>query len=69
VTAKTIEIHNGDTATCSGTARDMGSLLQTTRQLGAADGVSSVTIEQTRGKSPLQFTFDVQWGSANGGQQ
>lgn len=68
VTAKTIEIHNNSTVSCSGTASDMGSLLRTTRQLGAADGVSSVTIEQTRGKSPMEFTFDVQWGNGNGGQ-
>jgi hypothetical protein len=68
VTAKTIEIHNGNTVTCSGTASDIGSLLRTTKQLGAADGVSSVTIEQTRGKAPMQFTFDAQWGGGNGGQ-
>jgi len=69
VTAKTIEIHNGNTVTCSGTASDMGALLRTTSQLRAIDGVGSVTIEQTRGKSPMEFTFDFQWGNVNGGQQ
>jgi hypothetical protein len=69
VTAKTIEIHNGNTVSCSGTASDMASLLRTIHQLGTADGVSAVTIEQTRGKSPMEFTFDFQWGNTSGGQQ
>lgn len=68
VTAKTIEIH-GNTVTCSGTMSDSGALLRTLSQLSAADGVNNVTVEQTRGKSPMQFTFDFQWGYGNGGAQ
>jgi hypothetical protein len=72
VTAKSIAIHNGNMVTCSGTATDSGALLRTLNQLRATQGVSSVTVEQIRGTSPMQFTFDFQWGNATaaqGGQQ
>jgi hypothetical protein len=67
VTAKTIQIHDGNVVTCSGTATDGAALLHTIEQLKATQGVSSVNVEQIRGTSPMEFTFDVQWGSANGG--
>lgn len=69
VTAKSIEIHDGNTVTCSGTASDNASLLRTLSQLRSTQGVNSVTVEQIRGKSPMQFTFDFQWGNAIGGGQ
>jgi hypothetical protein len=69
VTAKTIEIHNGNTVTCSGTASGSAALLRTLAQLRAADGVNNVTVEQIRGKSPMEFTFDFQMGGGNGGAQ
>jgi len=69
VTAKTIEIHNGNTITCTGIANDSGALLRTIRQLSATPGVSGVTVEQIRGTTPMQFTFDFQWGNGNGAQQ
>jgi hypothetical protein len=67
VTAKSIQIRNDNQVTCSGTATDSEALLHTLAQLRAADGVSGVTVEQIRGKSPMQFTFDFQWGGGNGG--
>ncbi len=67
VTAKSIEIHNGNQVTCSGIASDTGALLRMLGQLQATNGITGVTVEQLRGKSPLQFTFDFQW-NANGGQ-
>ena len=67
VTAKSIEIHNGSQVTCSGIASDTGALLRMLGQLQATNGITGVTVEQLRGKSPLQFTFDFQW-NANGGQ-
>ncbi|HUA66037.1 MAG TPA: hypothetical protein VME24_09325 [Alphaproteobacteria bacterium] len=67
VTAKSIEIHNGSQVTCTGIARDTGALLRMLGQLQATNGITGVTVEQLRGKSPLQFTFDFQW-SPNGGQ-
>jgi hypothetical protein len=67
VTAKAIEIHNGNQVTCSGIASDSSALLRTLGQLRATAGVTAVTVEQIRGKSPMQFTFDFQWNE-NGGQ-
>ncbi|HTR40689.1 MAG TPA: hypothetical protein VMH87_03660 [Pseudomonadales bacterium] len=61
VTAKSITIH-GNTITCSGTANDSRALLQTIHQLNGA------TIEQIRGASPMQFTFNFLVGNATGGQ-
>ena len=69
VTARTIEIRGGNTVTCSGTASDSAALLQTLSQLRATDGVSDVTVEQERGRAPMQFTFDFHWGYGNGGEQ
>jgi hypothetical protein len=67
VTAKTIEIRGGNIVTCTGTATDNASFLHTLNQLRTTDGVNSVTVEQLRGKAPMQFTFDIQWGNGNGG--
>ena len=67
VTAKSIEIHNGNQVTCTGIATDSGAWLQTLEKLRATAGVSDVTVEQERGKSPMQFTIDFQWAE-NGGQ-
>jgi Tfp pilus assembly protein PilN len=67
VTAKAIEIHNGNQVSCSGVASDSGALLRMLSQLRATQGVTGVTVEQIRGKAPMQFTFDFQWNE-NGGQ-
>jgi len=65
VTAKTIEIHDGSMVNCSGTARDNLALLAMLAKLRAADGVSELKVDQIRGKAPMQFTIDFQYG--NGG--
>jgi hypothetical protein len=65
VTAKTLEIRDGGTVTCTGTARDNGALLRTLNQLRTTDGVTDVKLQQIRGKSPMQFSFDVHY--SNGG--
>jgi hypothetical protein len=67
VTAKTIEIHDDNTVSCSGTTRDYASLLAMQAKLHVADGVSSLKLNQIRGKDPMQFTFDFIYG--NGGAQ
>ena len=67
VTAKAIEIHDGNQVTCTGIATDSGVWLQTLDKLRATAGISGVTVEQIRGKSPMQFTIDFQWAD-NGGQ-
>jgi hypothetical protein len=65
VTAKTISIQGDNTVTCSGNARDNAALLATLAKLRAADGVSGLKVDLIHGKSPMQFTFDFQYG--NGG--
>jgi len=65
VTAKTIEIRDGNQINLSGTARDNASLLAMQARLRAAEDVSVVRVDQIRGKAPIQFTFDFQYG--NGG--
>jgi hypothetical protein len=67
VTAKTIEIRDDNTVSCSGTARDSVALLAMQSKLRTADGVSSLKLDTIRGKNPMQFTFDFQFG--NGGAQ
>jgi len=66
VTAKAIEIHNGNQVTCTGIATDNAAWLQMLDQLRATAGISGVTVEQERGKAPMQFTIDFQWAE-NGG--
>jgi hypothetical protein len=68
VTAKTVEIHDGNQVNCSGTARDNAALLRTLSQLRAADGVTDLKVDQIRGKSPIQFTFDFHWGRGGGNE-
>lgn len=62
VTAKTIEIREQGMVTCTGSARENASLQAMERRLCAVPGVSQVHTDQTRGKSPLQFTFEFHWG-------
>lgn len=61
VTAKTVEIREAMTVTCSGTARDHQALLRTLDRLRAVKEVSSVQVEQMRGRAPIQFTFNFRW--------
>jgi hypothetical protein len=66
VTAKSVEIRGGNTVTCTGIAQDNGALLRTLNQLRTADGVADVKLQQIRGKSPMQFSFDIHY--RNGGE-
>ena len=66
VTAKNIEIRDGSTVTCSGTARDYAALLAMQAKLRAADGISDVKLEQIRGKAPMQFVFGFQFNNGGG---
>ena len=68
VTAKTMEIRNGNMVTCSGTAQDNAALLRMLSQLRAADGVTDLKVDQIRGKSPMQFTFDFHYGNGGGNE-
>jgi len=66
VTAKSVEIRDSSTITCSGTARDNQSFLHMLDQLRVAREVGNVKVDQLRGKAPLQFTLNFQWGPGGG---
>jgi hypothetical protein len=66
VTAKTIEIHDGHTVNCTGTANDNADFLAMLSRLSAATGISHVQVDQTRGKAPMQFSFEFNYGGGNG---
>jgi hypothetical protein len=61
VTAKSVEIQDGSTVTCTGTAHDQAAFLQTLNELRAANSVRELKVEQIRGKTPMQFTFNFKW--------
>lgn len=70
VTAKTVEIRDLNSVTCTGTARNYQVLLQTLKKLRDLPQVRDANLGPTRGQSPsLQFSFSFAWtgggGSAN----
>jgi len=66
VSAKTVEVRDLSTVSCTGVARDNTSLLRTLDKLRASGGVSALKVNQIRGKAPqLQFTFDFRWSDRN----
>jgi hypothetical protein len=62
VAAKTVEIRELSSVTCSGVARDNQALLKVLDQLRATKDVANLKVDQIRGKTPLQFTFNFRWG-------
>jgi hypothetical protein len=62
VTAKTLEIREPATVTCSGVARDNQAFLRMLDQLRAAKDVDGLRVENVKGKTPLQFTLNFHWG-------
>lgn len=69
VTAKTFEIRGGVAVSVTGVTRDQPSLLKTLEQLRATKEVAGVKVEQIRGRTPMQFTFDFKWVGVGGGGQ
>ncbi len=65
VTAKTLEIHDPGVVSCSGTARDQSALLKLLDSLRSSKDVTEVQVDQLRGKSPLQFSFNLHWEGAS----
>jgi hypothetical protein len=62
VTAKTVEIRDLSTVTCTGIARNYQALLKTVERLRAVRQIPDVNLGPTRGQPPaLQFTFNFQW--------
>jgi len=66
VTAKSVEIRSSSRVTCSGTARDTQAWLRMLDQLRNGRGIADVQVEQVRGKSPLEFTFNFRWEGIGG---
>ncbi len=64
LSAKSFELRPPATVICSGVARDRPALLKALDKLRATAEVSDLKVEQMRGKSPLEFTFHLQWGDA-----
>ena len=65
VTAKTIDIREDGSVSCSGNAQDNPSLLAMQAKLNRTPGVSDLHLTQVRGKAPMQFTFEFKYGGAN----
>jgi hypothetical protein len=61
VTAKTVEIRDPNTVSCTGVARDNASLLRTLDKLRASSSVADIKVDRLQGRSPMQFTFDFRW--------
>jgi hypothetical protein len=62
VTAKTVEIRDLNTVTCTGIARNYQALLKTVERLRGVRQIPEVNMGPTRGQPPaLQFTFNFQW--------
>lgn len=66
VSAKTLEIRDANSVTCSGTAQDHQAFIRTLERLQTAKQVSDVRVEQMRGRSPLEFTFNFRWVEGGG---
>ena len=66
VTAKTIDIREGSTVSCSGSARDQAAFLKTYSQLRGAENIADLKVDQIRGKTPMQFTFAFRWNQGGG---
>lgn len=65
VTAKTLEIRDSAQVTCTGTATNRQALYKTLDHLRTAPQVSEIKVDQEKGASPVQFSFNFQWGEKN----
>jgi len=62
VSVKTVELREPATVTCTGTARNRDAFIKVLDQLGKAKGeVAGIHIDNTRGNTPMEFTFNFQW--------
>ncbi len=67
VIAKTVEIRELSSVTCSGVAHDNEAFLKMRAHLQATREIADLKVDSVRGKTPLQFTLNFQWeaGGAN----
>ncbi|MDB6021588.1 MAG: hypothetical protein JWQ04_1445 [Pedosphaera sp.] len=68
VSAKSLEIRDQSSVTCSGNARDNQSYIKLLDQLSNIPEISDLKTESVRGQTPVQFTLNFQWegGKASG---
>jgi hypothetical protein len=66
VSAKTIEIRGPTRVACSGTARDQQAWLRMLDKVRSSAGIADVTVEQVRGKAPVEFSFNFVWEGGSG---
>ncbi len=68
VSAKTVELRDLSTVTCSGNARDNESFLKLHAKLADDTNENTALHAEVRGQKPMQFTVNFQWegGAANG---
>ena len=63
VSAKTIEIRDLNSVTCTGTTKDRTGVIKVFEELRGLPEISEAGKVTIRGnKTPLQFTFDFRWG-------
>jgi hypothetical protein len=62
VSARSFEIRELSAVSCSGVARDNQAFLKMLDHVRATKQVGNLKVDQVRGKTPLQFTFNFQWG-------
>jgi hypothetical protein len=63
LTAKTINVRDGNIVSCNGTAENTQAVLDTQDRLRQTDGVFDLNVKEIRGKTPEQFTIDFRWGN------
>lgn len=63
VSAKSVELRGSTNVICTGSAQDRQALLRALDQLRQAPEVSDLKLEQLRGRTPLEFTFNFQWAT------
>lgn len=66
VTAKTLEIRNRNTISCTGVATDNQAILETLQKLRDIPQIQALEVEGLRGKAPLQFSFNFNWKEGAG---
>jgi hypothetical protein len=67
VSAKNLEVRDLSAVTCSGVARDNQSYQGVLDKLRTNGEITELKTDMLRGSSPVQFTFNFQWGDSNGG--
>jgi hypothetical protein len=66
VSAKTLEVRDLTTVSCTGVAQDNRALLRVLDRLREAPHIEEVKLVQVRGKAPLQFSISFRWAEGGG---